>query len=136
MPRASKRPHPHMMRVCHSRLAGSPHSEAVLGALFGIMCMNSSVVWPRVSSEVAPKMAGTFWARSRTRAAVLLACVEGPVAIALWIRGGLCAMVGSLLESARNIDITMLNSKAQLEYNKRVWPALSSDPSERWPALG
>ena len=42
------------------------------------------------------RMAGTFWARSRTRAAVLLACVEGPVVIALWIRGGLCAMVGSL----------------------------------------
>ena len=35
------------------------------------MCMNSSVVWPRVSNEVAPKMAGTFWARSRTRAEVL-----------------------------------------------------------------
>ena len=45
------------------------------------------------------------------RTAMLLACVEGPVVIALWIRGGLCAMVGSLLESARNIDITVLTVK-------------------------
>ena len=80
-----------MMRVCHSRLAGSPHSEAVLGALFGIMCMNSSVVWPRVSSEVAPKMAGTFCEGALVRTAMLLACVEGSVCdCTLDKRTGLC----------------------------------------------
>ena len=60
MLRACKRPHPHMMRVHDSRLAGFPQSEAVLDAPFGMMCMNSSVVSPRISSQVAPKVACTF----------------------------------------------------------------------------